>query len=151
MDLENNHGKIDFKSYELNCKCISYLTPEQTRIEFIDPNTKEYFVNMKTLWEGILDTFELAPDEYIMSAKDVTKELKAVAKEQAKRQEIMNPQWQPWQAPTPEQPWQPSQWDNVDNQLKEILAQDAMEWMDVTTPEWPPQGEMWGILNSVFW
>ncbi len=74
---------------------------------WVDPNTGEYFIDMRELWREIIDSFEMSQD-LVMSTKEVNKEktksmiMQAKSEQQVQQamqqqQQQANPAWMPIQ------------------------------------------------------
>lgn len=70
---------------------------------WVDPNTGEYFIDMRELWREIIDSFEMSQD-LVMSTKEVNKEktksmiMQAKSEQQVQQAvQAINPQWMPEQ------------------------------------------------------
>lgn len=70
---------------------------------WVDPNTGEYFIDMRELWREIVDSFEMSQD-LVMNSKEVNKEKTKSMILQAKSEQQVQQAVQAWQ---PQQPMQP--------------------------------------------
>ena len=68
---------------------------------WVDPNTGEYFIDMRELWREIIDSFEMSQD-LVMNSKEVNKEKTKSMILQAKSEQQVQQAVQQW-APSPEQ------------------------------------------------
>ena len=75
---------------------------------WVDPNTGEYFIDMRELWREIVDSFEMSQD-LVMNSKEVNKEKTKSMILQAKSEQQVQQAVQAWQPQMP-MPWQEMPW-----------------------------------------
>ena len=168
ISIDDLVGKYDIefdaqalKSATREIKRDQLLQLLQTAISWwVDPNTGEYFIDMRELWREIIDSFEMSQD-LVMSTKEVNKEktktmiMQAKAEQQVQQAvqqgQPMNPQqqmamWSEW-APEPgmAQTWieqeQMANWIYAGNDIVQNVEQNI-----------PPEAGLqmeWDILNRV--
>ena len=96
---------------------------------WVDPNTGEYFIDMRELWREIIDSFEMSQD-LVMNSKEVNKEktksmIMQAKSEQAVQQAVQqqqpaNPAWMPiqnaeLQSAEPGTSWIGIEWESAAN------------------------------------
>lgn len=127
---------------------------------WVDPNTGEYFIDMRELWREIIDSFEMSQD-LVMNSKEVNKEktksmiLQAKSEQQVQQavqatqpmdqqaQMAMGSEWapEPWMAQTGIEQEQMANWIFAGNDIVQNIEQNI-----------PPEAGLqmeWDILNRV--
>lgn len=170
ISVEELIGKFDI---EFDAQALKSASREVRRNQLIqlvgmasqtgvDPNTQQYFLDMRKLWGEILDAFEL-PQELVMSSKEVVKDQSKVQIQQAKAQEKVQqataPQWwmmpwAPWAPGVPGweagwAPWQPSVSVPWDTRTADIRANVPALSQEIT-PE-PGLQQEWRALKDALW
>lgn len=158
ISIEDLVGKYDI---EFDAQALKSATREVKRSQlaeliplalqaWFNPNTQEYFIDMRKLWKEIFDAYEM-PQELVLEPKEVVREVTKYQREQQKAQQKM--QWETYQ-----QQGQPTQgiWLDV-SQLQWGVEWDTRTWdlrssvpaavtQEIQQEEmWP---EMWAILKS---
>ena len=127
---------------------------------WVDPNTGEYFIDMRELWREIIDSFEMSQD-LVMSTKEVNKERTKSMIMQAKAEQQVQQAVQQWQ-PMPEQQqmamwseWAPEPWLAQTGIEQEQMANGIFAGNDIVQnveQNIPPEAWLqmeWDILNRV--
>ena len=110
INIDDLVGKYDIefdaqalKSATREIKRDQLLQLLQTAIQWwVDPNTGEYFIDMRELWREIIDSFEMSQD-LVMNSKEVNKEKTKSMILQAKSEQQVQQAMAQQQWPMPEQ------------------------------------------------
>jgi len=125
---------------------------------WVDPNTGEYFIDMRELWREIVDSFEMSQD-LVMNSKEVNKEKTKSMILQAKSEQQVQQAVQAWQQQPP-MPWQEMpQWMTAEPNMAQtgIESEQMANWIyagnDIVQnveQNIPPEAWLqmeWDILN----
>jgi len=125
---------------------------------WVDPNTGEYFIDMRELWREIVDSFEMSQD-LVMNSKEVNKEKTKSMILQAKSEQQVQQAVQAWQPQQPMQPGMP--WATAEPNMAQtgIESEQMANWIyagnDIVQnveQNIPPEAWLqmeWDILNRV--
>ena len=134
-------GKFDL---EFDAQALKTATREMRRKQFMDlltlanqsgqdPNTQQYFVDMRKLWENLLDTFELP-------SKDLVLDVKQVATIQAKAQKDTEKVKSKYFSQAPGQEVAPLVTSNVNDQVVDNIEQGVT--LIPESQQGPPEAEL---------
>lgn len=142
ITIDDLVGKYDIefdaqalKSATREIKRDQLLQLLQTAIQWwVDPNTGEYFIDMRELWREIIDAFEMSQD-LVMNTKEVNKEKTKSMVQQAQSEmkvqqavQAMQQQMQPQQPQQPQDPlaalmwWANPMWQPIANTSAEMWS-----------------------------
>lgn len=168
ITLDDLIGKYDIefdaqalKSATREIKRDQLLQLLQTAISWwIDPNTQEYFIDMRELRREIIESFEMSQD-LVMNSKEVNKEktksmiLQAKSQQQVQQAQQMmapqNPMWQPiqnWEMQQAE-PWTEWIWIEWETASNGIMAgNDIVQNVDQNIQQDMWMAMEWDIINQ---
>lgn len=166
INIDDLVGKYDIefdaqalKSATREIKRDQLLQLLQTAIQWwVDPNTWEYFIDMRELWREIIDSFEMSQD-LVMNSKEVNKEKTKSMILQAKSEQQVQQAVQQWMPQQP-QPWMWSEgWPEMWMAQTWIEQEQMANWIyagnDIVQnveQNIPPEAWLqmeWDILNRV--
>lgn len=166
INIDDLVGKYDIefdaqalKSATREIKRDQLLQLLQTAIQWwVDPNTGEYFIDMRELWREIIDSFEMSQD-LVMNSKEVNKEKTKSMILQAKSEQQVQQAVQQWMPQQP-QPWMWSEgWPEMWMAQTWIEQEQMANWIyagnDIVQnveQNIPPEAWLqmeWDILNRV--
>lgn len=166
INIDDLVGKYDIefdaqalKSATREIKRDQLLQLLQTAIQWwVDPNTGEYFIDMRELWREIIDSFEMSQD-LVMNSKEVNKEKTKSMILQAKSEQQVQQAVQQWMPQQP-QPWMWSEgWPEMGMAQTGIESEQMANWIyagnDIVQnveQNIPPEAWLqmeWDILNRV--
>lgn len=101
ITMEDILGKFDI---EFDAQALKTATRETRRKQAMDlltiastawsdPSTWQYFVNMRNLWRYVLDTFEISPEDLILTDKQIVKKQFDINKIKEKYTKPIQPSW----------------------------------------------------------
>ena len=136
INIDDLVGKYDIefdaqalKSATREIKRDQLLQLLQTAIQWwVDPNTGEYFIDMRELWREIIDSFEMSQD-LVMNSKEVNKEKTKSMILQAKSEQQVQQAVQQWMPQQP-QPWMWSEgWPEMGMAQTGIESEQMANWI----------------------
>ena len=166
ITIDDLVGKYDIefdaqalKSATREIKRDQLLQLLQTAIQWwVDPNTGEYFIDMRELWREIIDSFEMSQD-LVMNSKEVNKEKTKSMILQAKSEQQVQQAVQQWMQQQPMQPGAPGMTAEPNMAQTGIESEQMANWIyagnDIVQnveQNIPPEAGLqmeWDILNRV--
>lgn len=148
-DIEFDAQALKSATREVKRSQLAELLPLAIQA-WINPNTQEYFIDMRKLWREIFDAYEM-PQDLVLEPREIVKEQVKFQKEQYKAQQSLQAQiasdqqwmpmewWQPW--------WQPGmqmwQWGLPVWVQWDTRSPDLRQWVPAAVTQEIQQEEFW--------
>lgn len=165
ISIQDLIGKYDI---EFDAQALKSATREVKRSQLaellplavqagMNPNTQEYFIDMRKLWKEIFEAYEM-PQELVLESKEIVRDTAKYQKEQMKAQQKVQAEMQQGQQGQQQWVglnlaelawWTPGvAWDTRTSDLRESVPAAVTQDVTQAVPQeemWP---EMWAVLKE---